>query len=109
MPWAEQLAAALILGARDRHAASNVERARVNVQRRLKETIAGIAASDPVLSRYLKATTKTGTIVRAVRLDTPWSGCHVTEPCLILPAASRHCHAHYSPSQLLASCTMRIP
>ena len=58
---AEQLAAAVGLGGRDRHAASNVERARINVQRRLKDTIASITTIDAALGRYLQATIKTGT------------------------------------------------
>jgi tetratricopeptide (TPR) repeat protein len=58
---AEQLASAVGLGGRDRHAASNVERARINVQRRLKDTIASISALDAPLGRYLSATVKTGT------------------------------------------------
>jgi non-specific serine/threonine protein kinase len=58
---AEQLAAAVGLGGRDRRAASRVSRARINVQRRLKDAIAAIAALDATLGRYLKATIKTGT------------------------------------------------
>jgi hypothetical protein len=58
---AEQLAGAVGLGGRDRRAASDVERARVNVQRRLKDAIDRIAAADPALGRYLTAGLKTGT------------------------------------------------
>lgn len=58
---AEQLASALGLGGRDRKAASNVERARVNVQRRLKDAIRRIAEHDAALGRYLDATVRTGT------------------------------------------------
>jgi tetratricopeptide (TPR) repeat protein len=58
---AEQLASAVGLGGRDRKAASNVERARVNVQRRLKDAIRRIAEHDAVLGRYLDATVRTGT------------------------------------------------
>jgi hypothetical protein len=58
---AEQLAQAVGLGGRDRRAASDVERARVNVQRRLKDAIARIATGDPLLGRYLAATVQTGT------------------------------------------------
>ncbi|HEX6277669.1 MAG TPA: hypothetical protein VFZ53_31720, partial [Polyangiaceae bacterium] len=65
---AEQLAAAVGLGGRDRHAASNVERARINVQRRLKDTIASIAALDPSLGRYFQATVKTGTFCSFIPL-----------------------------------------
>ena len=58
---AEQLAQAVGLGGRDRRAASDVERTRVNVQRRLKDAIARVAAADPALGRYLAATVQTGT------------------------------------------------
>jgi hypothetical protein len=58
---AEQLAQAVGLGGRDRRAASDVERARVNVQRRLKDAIARVAAADPALGRYLAASVQTGT------------------------------------------------
>jgi hypothetical protein len=58
---AEQLASAVGLGGRDRKAASNVERARVNVQRRLKDAIRRIADHDAALGRYLDATVRTGT------------------------------------------------
>jgi hypothetical protein len=58
---AEQLASAVGLGGRDRKAASNVERARVNVQRRLKDAIRRIAEYDAALGRYLDATVRTGT------------------------------------------------
>lgn len=58
---ADQLAGALGLGGRDRKAASNVERARINVQRRIKDAIRQIAKHDAELGRYLDATVKTGT------------------------------------------------
>jgi non-specific serine/threonine protein kinase len=58
---AEQLAGAVGLGGRDRRAASNVERARINVQRRLKDTLESVTAANPSLGRYLQATVKTGT------------------------------------------------
>lgn len=58
---AEQLASAVGLGGRDRKAASNVERARVNVQRRVKDAIRRIADHDVALGRYLDATVRTGT------------------------------------------------
>jgi hypothetical protein len=58
---AEQLAAAVGLGGRDRKAASNVERARVNVQRRIKDAIRRIGEHDAALGRYLEATVRTGT------------------------------------------------
>jgi tetratricopeptide (TPR) repeat protein len=58
---AEQLAQAVGLGGRDRRAASDVERTRVNVQRRLKDAIQRITAADPALGRYFAATVQTGT------------------------------------------------
>ncbi|HEY8923850.1 MAG TPA: hypothetical protein VIU64_05665, partial [Polyangia bacterium] len=58
---AEQLAGAVGLGGRDRHAASAVERTRINVQRCLKDAIQRVAALDPALGRYLSATVKSGT------------------------------------------------
>jgi hypothetical protein len=58
---AEQLASAVGLGGRDRKAASNVERARVNVQRRLKDAIKRIGEHDEALGRYLEAAVRTGT------------------------------------------------
>jgi hypothetical protein len=58
---AEQLAGAVGLGGRDRRAASDVERARINVQRRLKDAIDRVAIADAGLGRYLTAYVKTGT------------------------------------------------
>jgi tetratricopeptide (TPR) repeat protein len=58
---AEQLAQAVGLGGRDRRAASDVERTRVNIQRRIKDAIERISALDPVTGRYLAATVETGT------------------------------------------------
>jgi hypothetical protein len=58
---AEQLAHAVGLGGRDRRAASQVERARINVQRRLKDTVDAVTGQDPALGRYLAAALKTGT------------------------------------------------
>ena len=57
---AAQLAGAVGLGGRDRRAASDAERARINVQRRLKGAIDRITAVDPELGRYLAATVRTG-------------------------------------------------
>ena len=56
-----EVAGAVGLGGRDRRAGSNVERARVNVQRRIKDAIAQIRASDEELGKYLEACVKTGT------------------------------------------------
>lgn len=58
---ADELARAVGLGGRDRLAASNAERARINVQRRLKDVIKRIHAEEPRLARYLEATIRTGT------------------------------------------------
>lgn len=58
---ADALAGAVGLGGRDRKAASNVERARINVQRRIKDAIRRIGEHDPELGRYLDATVRTGT------------------------------------------------
>lgn len=58
---ARQIAAAVGLGGRDRKAASHIERARINVQRRLKDAIQRIAEHDAALGRYLSAAVKTGT------------------------------------------------
>jgi non-specific serine/threonine protein kinase len=57
----EELARAVGLGGRDRRAASDVERARINVQRRLRDVIDRITTAEPALGRYLAATVKTGT------------------------------------------------
>ena len=57
----EQLAGAVGLGGRDRKVASNSERARVNVTKRIKTTIDKIASSAPDLGRHLQATVRTGT------------------------------------------------
>lgn len=63
-----QLAGAMGLGGRDRRAASHVERARINVQRRLKDALASIDQADAELGRYLSATVKTGTYCTFVPL-----------------------------------------
>ncbi|HMI92106.1 MAG TPA: AAA family ATPase [Polyangiales bacterium] len=58
---AEQLASAIGLGGRGRRSGAAVERARVNVQRRLRDTLARIASHDPALGRHLEWALKTGT------------------------------------------------
>jgi hypothetical protein len=58
---AEQLSAAVGLRGRDRRAASSTERARINVQRRLRVVLDRIEAHDKALARYLEATVRTGT------------------------------------------------
>ncbi len=57
---ADQLAAAVGLGGRDRKMGSHAERARINIQRRIRDAIKRIAKHDPALGRYLDATVKTG-------------------------------------------------
>ena len=55
-----ELARAVGLGGRARHAGSASERARVNVQRRLRDTIARITEQDADLGRSLNNSVKTG-------------------------------------------------
>jgi hypothetical protein len=57
----DQLLASTGLGGRARRAGSRVERARVNVQRRLRDAIRRLATEDADLGRYLDATIRTGT------------------------------------------------
>ncbi|MFQ5666132.1 MAG: AAA family ATPase [Candidatus Binatia bacterium] len=57
----EELARAAGLGRRDRRAASQVERARVNVTKLVKLCIKKISGSNPALGRYFTNTIKTGT------------------------------------------------
>jgi non-specific serine/threonine protein kinase len=58
---AEQLAAAVGLGGRDPRGGSQVEKARVNVQRRLKDAVERVSEAHPALGRYLAAAVRTGT------------------------------------------------
>lgn len=64
---AAELARAVGLGGRDRRAASAVERARVNVQRRLRDALDRIREHDPDLGRHLAYTVKTGTYCSYLR------------------------------------------
>jgi hypothetical protein len=57
----QQLAQAVGLGGRDRKAASNAERARINVQRRLRDAVSRITELHPTIGRYLAAALRTGT------------------------------------------------
>lgn len=57
---AEQLAAAVGLGGRDRRASSDAERARTAVTKRIKEAINRIGEVIPPLGRHLAARIKTG-------------------------------------------------
>lgn len=56
-----EVARAIGLGGRRRQAGSTSERARVNVQRRLKDGIARIEKLDAEIGRYLRAAVRTGT------------------------------------------------
>jgi hypothetical protein len=56
-----ELARAVGLGGRARQAGSATERARVNVQRRVKDAIARIAEADEELGRFFESTVRTGT------------------------------------------------
>lgn len=56
-----ELAAGVGLGGRSRKAAAAAERARVNVQRRLKDAIRRVAEQDAPLGEYLSWTIRTGT------------------------------------------------
>jgi hypothetical protein len=58
---ADQLARALGMGGKDRRASSDIERARINVQRRIRDVLDRISAHDPALARYLGNTLSTGT------------------------------------------------
>jgi len=57
---AHELAAAIGLGGRDRKAASDAERARVNVTRSIKAALERIGEHSPALGRHLGATLRTG-------------------------------------------------
>jgi hypothetical protein len=59
-----ELLAALGLGGKTRSSGSASERARVNVQRRLKDAIARIAEVDPAAGGYLEKAVRTGTYCR---------------------------------------------
>lgn len=55
-----ELSRAIGLGGRDRRAASQSERARINVQRRLRDVIRRVAEQDAELARHLELSLKTG-------------------------------------------------
>jgi hypothetical protein len=48
------------LGGRDRKAGAAAERARINVQRRIRDVIARVAEIDEALGRHLRRHLKTG-------------------------------------------------
>ncbi len=58
---AHELAAAIGLGGRDRKAASDAERARINVTRAVKAALDRVAEHSPALGRHFEATLRTGT------------------------------------------------
>jgi hypothetical protein len=57
----KELTRAIGIGGRARQARSATERARVNVQRRLKDAIAKIAEADGELGRFFERSVRTGT------------------------------------------------
>jgi hypothetical protein len=57
-----ELRAALGLGGRERRAGAAVEKARVNVQRRLKDALRRIAEYDAELGKHLERSVRTGTL-----------------------------------------------
>jgi hypothetical protein len=59
----DQLAAALGLGGRDRRTGAAIERARINVQKRLRGLIRKLGQSLPELGRHLESEVRTGTYV----------------------------------------------
>jgi non-specific serine/threonine protein kinase len=59
-----ELARAVGLGGRDRRAASHAERARINVQRRLRDVIRRVEEQDPVLGEHLDRSLRTGVFCR---------------------------------------------
>jgi hypothetical protein len=65
----DELLAGTGLGGRARKAGSRVDRARVNVQRRIKDAIRRFGGEDQALGRYLEATIRTGTFCSFVPLD----------------------------------------
>lgn len=58
---AHEIASAVGLGGRDRKAASDAERARVNVTRAIKAVVDRIAENSPALAKHFEATLHTGT------------------------------------------------
>ena len=58
---ADELARGVGLGGRERVAGAAAERARINVQRRLKDALERVAAANPAIGRHLARSVKTGT------------------------------------------------
>ncbi|MDX2166120.1 MAG: response regulator [Deltaproteobacteria bacterium] len=72
---AQQLAAAVGLGGRDRRAAAVTERARVNVTRAISDSLKRIRESAPLLARHLEASIRTGAFCAYQPADSsgvPW-------------------------------------
>jgi hypothetical protein len=69
----EELARSVGLGGRDRKAASSAERARVNVQKRIRDALRKLEERSPELARHLEWAIKTGTFCsyRGRRHDVP--------------------------------------
>lgn len=70
-----QLSAAIGLGGRDRHAASNAERARLGVTKRIKAAVEKMQQVNPTLARHLGAAITTGyfCVYAPLATDTnPW-------------------------------------
>jgi hypothetical protein len=55
-----EVSAAMGLGGRDRKTGGSAERARINVQRRIRDVVKKVQEEAPELGRYLEAATKTG-------------------------------------------------
>ncbi|MBA3431171.1 MAG: AAA family ATPase [Actinobacteria bacterium] len=71
----QQLAAGIGLGGRDRKAASQAERARVSVQKTVKEALRKIDEATPALGAHLRSTVRTGTFCSYTpdpRVPTEW-------------------------------------
>jgi hypothetical protein len=60
----QELARAFGLGGRERRAGAHAERARVNVQRRLKDAVRCLGEHSPELARHLERSVTTGTFCR---------------------------------------------
>jgi hypothetical protein len=65
------------LGGRDRHSASNAERARISVTRAIKSALDRIEAESPTLGGHLRTTVHTGTYCSYTpdsRVPITWDG-----------------------------------
>ena len=57
---ANELSRAVGIGGRDRRSASPAERARINVQRRIRDVLGRVRAEDPALGEHLELSVRTG-------------------------------------------------